>query len=244
MKKEPIKKERLQKLISQSGFASRLKAEEFIKKGLVKVNGKVAILGQKASFSDQITIEGKPIIDAQEKVYYLMNKPQGTICSRKDEKNRPLVFDLINDKRFLYTVGRLDYNTKGTLIITNDGELTNALTHPSNEIKRIYRARLSAPLTSDELSFLNSNNVFIDEKISKQKVEKVDTRSYLVYLKEGRNHHVKKLFKLVNKLVVNLTRIEFGGITHIGLASGQYRKLSVKEVKHLKQIANIKEKIK
>lgn len=233
-------KERIQKLISISGIASRRAAEELIIAGKVKVNGKVATLGDKGDFNDDITVDGVPI-KKQEKVYYLLNKPVGTICTLKDPMNRPLVTDLINDNNYIFPVGRLDFNTTGTLLITNDGELSQKLTHPSYEIKRVYRARLSEPLTRDQLKFLNSDTVMIDGKHSKQEVTQVDNRSYVVVLTSGMNHHVKKLFQLVSRSVVQLTRIEFAGLTHVGdLEKGQYRKLKPKEIRWLKELAEKK----
>lgn len=234
------KKERIQKLISISGVASRRAAESLINEGKVLINGKVATLGDKGSFSDDITVDGISI-QKQEKVYYLLNKPTGTICTLKDPMNRTIVTSLINDNRYIFPVGRLDYNTTGTLLITNDGELSQKLTHPSFEIKRVYRARLSEPLTREQLNFLNSDKVMIDGKHSKQEVTQVDTRSFVVVLTSGMNHHVKKLFQLVNRSVVQLTRIEFAGLTHVGsLEKGQYRKLKPKEIKWLMELTSAK----
>ncbi|RTZ69292.1 MAG: rRNA pseudouridine synthase [Tenericutes bacterium] len=229
-----MKQERLQKLLSQAGIASRRKSEELIKAGEVKVNGKIATLGDKATMKDEIVVKGQQIIK-EEPVYYLLNKPEKTISSLRDPEGRALVVDLIDDSRHIYPVGRLDYNTTGTLILTNDGDLANKLAHPSNEIIRVYRARLDAPLTDKELRFLNSEHVKLDNKKVKQEVTQVDKKTYVVVLKVGSYHHVKKLFELVKRRVQGLTRIEFAGLTHVGkLSRGQYRELSPKEVKRLK----------
>ena len=229
-----MKKERLQKLLSQAGIASRRKSEELIKAGEVKVNGKVATLGDKATIKDEITVRGKQILK-EELVYYLLNKPEKTISSLRDPEGRRLVVDLINDSRHIYPVGRLDYNTTGTLLLTNDGDLANKLAHPSNEIIRVYRARLDSPLTDKELRFLNSKNVKLDNKKTNQEVTQVDKKTYVVVLKMGSYHHVKKLFELVGRRVQGLTRIEFAGLSHVGkLSKGQYRELTPKEVKRLK----------
>ncbi len=229
-----MKQERLQKLLSQAGIASRRKSEELIKAGEVKVNGKIATLGDKATMKDEIVVKGQQIIK-EEPVYYLLNKPEKTISSLRDPEGRALVVDLIDDSRHIYPVGRLDYNTTGTLILTNDGDLANKLAHPSNEIIRVYRARLDAPLTDKELRFLNSENVKLDNKKVKQEVTQVDKKTYVIVLKVGSYHHVKKLFELVGRRVQGLTRIEFAGLSHVGkLSRGQYRELSPKEVKRLK----------
>ena len=129
--------ERLQKIIAESGYASRRKAEELIKNGKVVVNGKVVReLGTKASFSDDILVEGKKI-EREEKEYYIFNKPRGVITSTNDDKGRNVVTDYFNSNKRLYPVGRLDYDTTGLLIVTNDGELANLIMHPKNEIEKV-----------------------------------------------------------------------------------------------------------
>ncbi|MGY6171749.1 pseudouridine synthase [Candidatus Mycoplasma pogonae] len=236
---ESYKGFRIQKLISEAGIVSRREAEKLILEKKVMVNGEVALLGQKASFKDEILVDGIPIL-RQEKVYYLINKPEKTICTNKDPQNRQLVLSLIKDPRLLHTVGRLDYNTTGTLLVTNDNELTYRLTHPSYEIKRVYRARLNEPLTEQEIRFLNSKNVVINDQKSLQKVQQVDKKSYVITLHVGTYHHVKKLFELVGKRVQGLTRLEFAGISHVGkLAKGQYRSLNPKEIRWLKQLTKM-----
>lgn len=233
-------KERLQKILSQAGIASRRNAEKLIKQEKVKINGKIASLGDKASFQDDIRVNGRPI-KKEDKVYYLINKPEKVICSLKDPQGRTVITDLIDDDRHIFPVGRLDWDTSGTLLLTNDGELSNRLTHPSFEVIRIYRARVAKKLTNKELAFLNSDKVFIDNKISKQKVTQVDNKTYVLSLYVGTYHHVKKLFELVDNKVINLTRIEFGGISHVGeLSKGQYRKLKPIEIKKLKLLVNLK----
>ena len=232
--------ERIQKLMSQAGVASRRKAEELILKGKVTINGKVATLGDKATFSDDIWVNNKQIAFAQEKVYYVLNKPPKTISTVSDPEGRLTVIDLIKDTTKLFPVGRLDWDTTGTLLITNDGEMSNRLIHPSYEIIRVYRARVDSPLTEEQLKILNSDDVTIDGKPSKQTVTKVDTKSYVVTLTQGSYHHVKKLFEVVNHKVIKLTRIEFAGISHVGnLSIGEYRKLSPKEIKWLKQLTGL-----
>lgn len=235
-----MEKQRLQKILSQAGIASRRKAEDLILKGKVIVNGKVATLGDKATFSDDIWVNNKQIAFAEDKVYYLLNKPPKTISTVHDPEGRTTVIDLINDNRKLFPVGRLDWETTGSLIITNDGEMSNRLIHPKFEIIRVYRARIDSSLSKDQLDFLNSQNVQIDGKPSKQTVTKVDTKSYVITLTQGSYHHVKKLFELVEHKVIKLTRIEFAGISHVGnLSVGQYRELTPKEIKWLKQLTDL-----
>lgn len=232
--------ERIQKILSQAGIASRRKAEELIIAGKVKVNGKVATLGDKATFSDDIWVNGKQIVGADDKVYYLLNKPPKSICSVTDPQGRRTVIDLIDDKRKLFPVGRLDWDTTGTLLITNDGEMSNKLIHPKYEVIRVYRARITRTLTDEELAFLNGPDVLIKGKPSKQTVTKVDKKAYVISLTQGSYHHVKQLFELVETKVLKLTRIEFAGITHVdNLPLGTYRPLTPKEIKWLKKLTDM-----
>lgn len=227
-----IPKFRIQKLISQSGVASRRKAEALVELGKVFINGKKAKIGDSASFEDKIKVNGK-FIKKKTNVYFLINKPQGVISTVVDDRNRKTVVDLINTEEYIYPVGRLDYDTVGTMIITNDGELTNRLLHPSRKIKRIYHAKLTSLLTDKELEYLNSDKVFIDSKLSEQIVEHVEKKIYSVVLYEGRHHHVKKIFRLVGKKIALLKRIEFAGLTTGSLSRGKYRNLKPMEVKKL-----------
>ena len=145
--------ERIQKILSQAGIASRRKAEELISAGKVVVNGKVAKLGDKADFSDEIWVNGRQIVGEEDKVYYILNKPPKSISSVSDPEGRRTVIDLIDDNRKLFPVGRLDWDTTGTLLITNDGEMSNRLIHPKYEVIRVYRARVSEPLSEEDLEF-------------------------------------------------------------------------------------------
>lgn len=230
---------RINKYLSQCGVASRREAEQLILSKKVKVNGEFAILGQKILETDIVLLNNKEVIFNENKIYYLLNKPKKTICTLKDNFGRKKVTDLIDDNNYLFPVGRLDYNTTGVLLITNDGELANKLIHPSSEIKRTYRARLNKPLTHKELFFLNSPNIEINGSSSFQVVEQVDTKSYLVTLHQGSYHHVKKLFQIVDRDVLDLKRIEFAGLTCDGMVIGSYRKLKPFEIKSLKKMVNL-----
>lgn len=234
-----VEQERLQKILSQAGIASRRESEELIKKGRVVVNGKVAKLGDKASFKDEILVNGKPIQE-EEKVYFLLNKPPKTVCTLKDNFNRTIVTDLIDTPYKIFPVGRLDYDTTGVLLLTNDGEMANKLIHPKYQIPRVYRARLNSPLTPKELKYLNTP-VQINGKESKQDVLVADNKSYFVILTVGTYHHVKELFKLVDRTVLNLKRIEFAGLTIEGLPVGAYRRLKLKELKFIRTLLEKKD---
>ena len=229
--------ERLQKIIASSGYCSRRKAEEYIKLGKVLVNNiKITDMGVKVSGNDIITINGT-IINKEEKEYYILNKPRGIISSSKDEKERQTVVDLIHTNKRLYPVGRLDYNTTGLIILTNDGELTNILTHPSNEVEKTYIAKLNKTFNIEDLYKLKKGIIIDNKKIvpTKVKIKKNTKDSSLIEISiiEGRNHIIKNVFLKLGYLVDALTRTEYGFLNLDGLQSGQYRKLTIKEVKKL-----------
>ena len=238
--------ERLQKFIANSGYASRRKAEELISAGKVKVDGKVVTeQGVKVSGSETIEIDGT-ILSKEDKVYYLLNKPRGIISSSKDEVGRKTVVDLIGEDKRIYPVGRLDYDTTGIIILTNDGEISNLLMHPKNEIEKVYVAKINGILTPKELMLLKNGVVIDGKKTSKAKVKtkkinKEDNTSIVeLTIHEGRNHIVKNMFKEVGKEVLKLKRERIAFLDLTGLKSGEYRKLSIKEVKELYAILNKK----
>ena len=228
--------ERLQKVIAASGVASRRKAEELIKDGKVKVNGKVITeLGTKVDSKDTIEVNNK-IIEKELKEYYLLNKPRGVITSTSDDKGRKTVIDLIDTTARIYPVGRLDYDTTGALLLTNDGEFANILTHPKNSIDKVYLAKLNGIIKGEHINKLK-DGVMLDNvlvKPSRVKLKKVDatknTSMVEITIHEGKNHEVKRLFESVGFLVDKLTRERIGIFNLEGLKSGEYRKLTTKEV--------------
>lgn len=232
--------ERVQKVISNSGYTSRRDAEELIKKGKVKVNGEVISLGCKVSDNDIITIDGKVLNKNNEnKVYYLLNKPRGIVCTLKDDKNRKVITSLIETDKRIYPVGRLDYDTTGAIILTNDGELTNILTHPKNEVEKVYIAKLEGIITGNDINTLK-RGVKIDDFIThpaRVKLRKFDkstnTSIVEITIHEGHNHQVKKMFETVGYHVIKLSRIRYAFLDIKSLKSGEYRELNVKEVKTL-----------
>lgn len=233
--------ERLQKVIANSGYTSRRKAEELIKDGHVYVNGHlVTELGTKVEESDQIVVDGITLSSINhQKEYYLLNKPRGYICSLEDEKGRHIVTELIDTKTRIYPVGRLDYDTTGLLLLTNDGELANILMHPSSHIEKTYVAKIEGILTMEEFFRLKEGIVIEGVKCIptcvklKKKDEIKNTQMVEISIVEGRNHIVKKLFKEVGHEVIKLKREQYGVLSLGTLQSGEYRILSKDEVKQL-----------
>lgn len=231
--------ERIQKVVANRGYCSRRKAEELLKKGKIKVNGTVIYeLGTLVNGNDIIEVEGN-IIGRCEKEYVLLYKPRGVVTTTSDDKHRKTVLDIVKSKKRLYPVGRLDYDTSGILLLTNDGELTNKLLHPKNEIEKTYVAKVKGLVDKNSLRIL-CNGVEIDgykTAKAKAKLKKYDkkTNSSIVELTihEGRNHQVKKMFNTLGFEVVKLKRETFSFLNLSGLTSGEYRNLTPKEVKVL-----------
>lgn len=229
--------ERLQKVIANSGYCSRRKAEELIKNRKVMVNGKkIEELGFKVDGNDIITVENK-ILKKENKEYILLYKPRGVVTTTSDEKGRKTVLDLIETNKRLYPVGRLDYDTSGLLLLTNDGELTNILIHPKNEIDKVYIAKINGIMNGFEIKALEKG-VLIDGKKTapcKVKVRKKEKDSSIIELTihEGKNHQVKKMFETIGFKVLKLKREKLAFLNLSGLKPGEYRYLSIKEVKML-----------
>ena len=231
--------ERLQKVIASSGVASRRKAEELIVAGKVMVNGEVVCeLGTKVSGNDEIIIDGKRLV-LEEKEYYLLNKPRGVVSTTRDELDRDNIVDLIDTKARIYPVGRLDYDTTGLILLTNDGDLANLLTHPSNKVEKTYVAKLEGIL-SMEAFFKIKEGVKVDgEKVvpTRLKIKKKNAESKTtlveITITVGMNHVVKKIFSSVGYEVMKLTRTKLAFLDLGKLQSGEYRELSLKEVKKL-----------
>lgn len=239
--------ERLQKIIAHSGYCSRRKAEKLITEGKVLVNGKIITdLGTKVSYQDQISINGNNL-KTEEKEYILLYKPRGVVTTTSDEKGRKTILDLIDTKNRLYPVGRLDYDTSGVILLTNDGNLTNKLIHPKNNIEKVYIAKLEGIINKEKLGIL-CRGVYIDNRKTakaKAKIKKIDKKKNTsiveLIIHEGRNHQVKKMFEKIGYKVIKLKREVFAGLSLSGLTSGKYRHLSIKEVKTLYSLVNKKE---
>ena len=238
--------ERLQKIIANSGVTSRRKAEELIKEGRVTVDGVVINeLGTKVREDSNIEIDGVGI-EKEPKVYYLLNKPRGVVTTAKDEHGRKTVVDLIPTEKRIYPVGRLDYDTTGLLILTNDGDFTNALLHPKNKIDKTYIAKINGILSPSDLMKLKKG-VYIDDyktmpaRIKVRRIDKKNSVSFVeLTIREGKNHQIKKMIESVGFEVLKLKREKIEFLTLNGLASGEYRLLNNKEVKKLYNISKNK----
>lgn len=231
--------ERLQKVIAASGVCSRRKAEELIKQGKVIVNGKIVNeLGTKVSYSDTIEINGKNI-NQEEKEYILLNKPRGVVTTTNDEHKRKTVLDLVETDKRLYPIGRLDYDTTGALILTNDGELANLLTHPKSHVNKTYVAKVKGLVNKSDILVLRSGVKIDGYKTSPAGAriisydKKTDTSIVELTIHEGKNHQVKNMFNAINHEVLKLKREKIAFLNLKGLKSGEYRYLNIKEVKKL-----------
>jgi 23S rRNA pseudouridine2605 synthase len=236
--------ERLQKLIAAAGLASRRHAEEMIASGEVTVNGSVIqTLGAKADpEKDHIKVRGKlinPLLKGREKVYILLNKPKGYLSSVSDPENRPLVTQLLPEALGrLHPVGRLDFNTEGLLILTNDGELTNFVTTARNQVRKVYEAKVKGVPPETSVDRLRKGIVLEDGVRTKpadiEKLEESDSNSwYRITLQEGRNQQIRKMFDAIGHSVVKLRRVRIGPIGDERLPIGMWRMLSPVEVKRL-----------
>lgn len=236
--------ERLQKVMAHAGVDSRRKCETLITQGRVKVNGKVVTeLGVQVNSNDRIEVDNIPI-DREEPVYFLLNKPRNMITAVSDDKGRPVVTDLfMGIEQRIYPVGRLDYDTTGALILTNDGELSQLLMHPKHEIEKVYVAKVKGVVLKKTLRILEKGIVIEGRKTAPAKTKLLSvnaekgTSIVQITLHEGRNRQVKKMFEAVGHPVQKLTREAYGNLTIAGLASGEWRELKHFEIQQLKQLA-------
>lgn len=236
-----MNEERLQKVIAHSGVTSRRKAEKLITDGKVTVNGKkVKTLGSKVTKDDEIEVDGVPIIK-EDLMYYLVYKPRGVISSVTDDKDRKVVTDLIpNLTERVYPVGRLDYDTSGIILLTNDGELAQMLMHPSFEIDKVYVAKVKGIPSKQELGQLkkgvNSDGeklTAVGTKILSADVKK-NTAIVEITLHEGKNKQVRRMFEQIDHPVLKLKRERYGVLSLNGLQPGDSRELSTHEIKQLR----------
>ncbi|MBQ7630416.1 MAG: rRNA pseudouridine synthase [Selenomonadaceae bacterium] len=235
-----LAEERLQKLISRAGLASRREAENFITAGRVTVDGKVVTtLGARADAAkNKICVDGKLLTFDAEKIYLLLNKPEGFLSTAKDSRGRDTVLDLVKDvSARVYPCGRLDLNSAGLILMTNDGELMNGLLHPKFKVAKTYRVKVEGELTAKKISQL-CNGVELEDgltspaEINLLNVEK-NSATLEITIREGRNRQIRRMLAAVGCNVKKLTRIKFAGLTLDGVQVGKYRRLTNKEIKSL-----------
>ena len=230
---------RLQKYMADNGVASRRKSEELIAAGKVKVNGHKAFIGQKINpKKDIVAVHGKNIVKKDGLYYIMLNKPRGYVTTTKDEFDRKCVSVLVKDiDARLYPVGRLDKDSEGLLFMTNDGEFTNALTHPSHGVRKTYRVTVK-PVVEDDLIGKLESGVLIDGKkiapCTVKILEKTEDRMFLEFIiSEGRNRQIRKMCESIGTKVIRLKRTAEGDVKLEALAPGQWRHLETKEIKKL-----------
>jgi len=235
----------LQKILSAAGVCSRREAEAMILEGNVRVNGKtVTELGAKADpDKDVIKVGNRRIITGVDKVYLMLNKPSGYVSTLKDPQNRRTVIELLGKSRRVYPVGRLDYDSEGLLLLTNDGEFANAVTHPSREIEKTYMAKVKGVMTDGEMSKLATGVRLEDGMTAPAKVRKhklTDTNSWVeITIHEGRNRQVRRMCEAIGHPVLKLKRTKIGTVTLRGLPPGQYRELTPGEIRALLEAAGV-----
>jgi len=227
--------------MAHAGVASRRKSEKIIKQGRAKVNGKIVTkMGYKVDKDDLVEVDGQLIESKEKRVYYALNKPTNYITTTDEQFNRPMVLDLIQVPQRIYPVGRLDYDSSGLLLLTNDGELTNILIHPSYEVWKSYVVEVDDYIKDKDIKNLTTGVELEDGITAPAKIKVLErTSSYsklLIKIREGKNRQVRRMLSSLGYTVRNLHRIRFGPIQLNNLKSGEYRELSKQEIKTLKNI--------
>jgi 23S rRNA pseudouridine2605 synthase len=239
---------RLNKFLAHAGIASRRKCDEYIKNGLITVNGEVmTTLGVTIDEEqDIITYNGKEIKYKEPSVYIILNKPAGVISSVKDEFERDTIMSFIDIPQRVYPIGRLDYETTGVLLLTNDGELTNLLLHPRYKVEKVYHALIDRRVRPVDLHQLRNGVQLEDDKTIPCEINEIriiDNQSFLeIKLRQGLNRQIRRMFELFDYQVEELERISFSGITAHDLKQGEWRYLSNEEITHLRNEVNYEDR--
>ncbi len=229
---------RLNKYLADCGVGSRRECDKLIADGCVKINGKIASLGANVEENDSVSVNGRRVAPKTKNYYIMLHKPKGCVTTVKDDLGRKTVMDFVDIKARLFPVGRLDYDTEGLLILTNDGDVANKLTHPKNNVEKVYVARLSGSLTEAERQTLERGVEIYGRKTMPAKVKILAKDEHHtrveVTITEGRNRQVKKMFESVGKEVEFLKRVAEGELRLGGLQRGKYRFLNDREIEYLK----------
>lgn len=243
MKREIV---RLQKMLADCGVASRRKCEELIKNGNVKVNGKVAVIGDKVDpYSDKVYVKGKRVTAAAKPAhrYIMLNKPRGYVTTMSDERGRKCIAELIPDvEERVYPIGRLDKDSEGLLLLTNDGAFANHIMHPKKHINKVYRVTVRPTITEEQVEKLQTGVMLDGRKTAPAQVRvvtKQEGRVVLeIVLREGRNRQIRRMCESLSLEVARLKRVAIGTVKLGGLKQGMYRDLSADEVKRLSHDPN------
>lgn len=233
-----MEKIRINKFLAELGIGSRRAIDKMIEEKRIKVNGVLAESGIKVDKSDKISVNGKLLeFEKKQKVYFMLNKPKRVLSTAKDERGRKTVVDLIDTKERIFPIGRLDYDTEGLLLLTNDGEIFNKVIHPRTEVYKTYLVEARGNINMTTLNKLK-RGIMLDDKMTlpaKAKILLADERHTVLHfaIKEGRNRQVRRMFELVGHPVINLKRIMLGELNLDGLEVGEYRPLTKKEINYL-----------
>jgi len=233
---------RINKFLATCGVASRRGCDSLITDGVVKINNKIAILGDEIDeYSDSVTVNNKKINYNTKNEYYIMNKPKGYVTTVSDDKGRKTVMDLLpKTTSRIFPIGRLDYDTEGLLILTNDGDLTFRLTHPKNEVPKTYMAKIEGTISDNQLTELRNGVIIEGEKTNKSNIKIVEeTKEYAklhIIINEGKNRQIRKMFEAIGKEVIFLKRIKIGDLSLRGLSRGEVRSLNQQEIEYLKNL--------
>lgn len=232
---------RINKFLASAGIASRRKVEEYIRDGRVKVNNIVVCnLSTDINENDIVMFDEKLVKNTQKYEYYMLNKPKGYVSTACDDRGRKTVVELIKSNQRIYPVGRLDFESEGLLLLTNDGELTNKLTHPKHNISKTYIVKIDSTLFVDEKKKLENGVVIDNYKLHPCKIRLLETVKDCAQLEivifEGRNREIRKMFETIGKKVIYLKRIKIENLSLGKIKSGEYRELTQKEVEYLKSL--------
>lgn len=234
---------RINKYLSGCGIDSRRKCEALVTGGRVKVNGKtITDLSTDVKDGDYVEVDGHGVRQTVKKIYIMLNKPKGCVCTVSDDKGRKTVLDFVKVKERIFPVGRLDYDTEGLLLLTNDGEFANTITHPKNQVKKVYSVRVEGEPSEAELKRLRAGVEFNGVKYAPCPVRSLGAENGQTKLEitvaEGKNHEIKNMIESLGRRVMFLKRVEIAGIRLGGLSRGEWRYLSDREVAALKNSEN------
>lgn len=233
---------RINKYLASANLGSRRKVEGFVTAGRVKVNGKVITdLAFDVPEKAQVEFDGAPVMVASDLVYVMMHKPKGVVTTTSDDRGRKTVIDLLpNDLKFLKPVGRLDYDSEGLLLLTNDGDLAYNLTHPSHEVGKMYVAKIEGEITESQMAVLRAGVVVEGVRLAKCKVKKLECVNRItkleIVINEGKNRQIRKMFEAVGFKVIFLKRTQIGDLRLSGVDRGKFRLLNTAEINYLKSL--------